>query len=176
MSIEQNRSLVGRYYTESVSAATGPDQTGAVSVIDELMTDDFVMAYNNDGDADAMHGRERHKQFLIEHARNFPEDDWTVEAVVADEAVVACRWRFQGIHAKTGNRVDQRAADFFSVRGGRVAELRRFLDFESFSKQLERTTLDGEDERGGTNLQSASGRRTAGRMASRSARRSVNQR
>ncbi len=29
------------------------------------------------------------------------------------------------------------AADFFTVRGGRVAELRRFLDFESFGKQLE---------------------------------------
>lgn len=100
------------------------------------MSPDFVMVYNNQTDAEAARGREAHKEFLREHARKFLDDDWTVEALVADEDTVACRWRFQARHPNTGNPLDVRAADFFSVRNGRLAELRRFLDFESFHQQL----------------------------------------
>jgi len=105
MSNEQNAALVRRYFRECVSGASGPDQERALAIVDEALTSDFVMTYNNETDAEAMHGRERHKQFLVEHA-------------------------------KTGNRIDVRAADFFSVRNGRLAELRRFLDFDSFDRQL----------------------------------------
>jgi ketosteroid isomerase-like protein len=59
-----------------------------------------------------------------------------VQELVADAETVACRWRFQGNHAETGNAVDVLAADFFTVRNGRLAELRRFLDFQSFEQQL----------------------------------------
>ena len=139
MSTEQNVSLVRRYFAECVSPASGPDQEQALAVVDELLSPDFVMFYNNDTDAEAVHGRARHKKFLARHARNIPDDTWTVEALVADEETVACRWRFQGTHAETGNAVDVRAADFFRVRDGRLAELRRFLDFESFGRQLQPT-------------------------------------
>jgi ketosteroid isomerase-like protein len=71
---EQNHSLVRRYFAEAVSGATGPDQQRALAVLDELLTDDFVMFYNSETDADAMRGRERHKEFLAGHARTFPED------------------------------------------------------------------------------------------------------
>jgi len=136
MSNEQNAALVRRYFRECVSGASGPDQERALAIVDEALTCDFVMTYNNETDAEAMHGRERHKKFLVEHAKNFPDDHWTVEALVADEDVAACWWRIQARHAKTGNRIDVRAADFFSVRNGRLAELRRFLDFDSFDRQL----------------------------------------
>lgn len=136
MSSDENVALVRRYFTECVSGASGPDQHRALAVVDELLRADFVMFYNNETDAEAARGRERHKEFLVEHARNFPDDHWTVEAIVADEDTVACRWRFQAIHTKTGNPLDVRAADFYSVRNGRLAELRRFLDFESFHQQL----------------------------------------
>jgi len=101
----------------------------------ELLSVDFVMSYNNETDAEAARGRERHKEFLVRHARNFPDDHWTVEALVADEEMVACQWRIQATHAETGNPIDVRAADFFRVRNGRLAELRRFLDFESLDQQ-----------------------------------------
>jgi ketosteroid isomerase-like protein len=136
MSIEDNLSLVRRYFTECVSGAGGPDQAAALAVVDELISSDFVMLYNNETDAEAMRGRDRHKEFLVEHARNFPNDDWTVETLVANEETVACRWRIQATHARTGNRVDVRAGDFFRVRDGRLAELRRFLDFKSFERQM----------------------------------------
>jgi steroid delta-isomerase-like uncharacterized protein len=133
---ERNAALVDRYFTECVSGASGPDQAGALAVLDQLLSSDFVMRYNDETDADAMRGRERHKEFLAEHVRNLPDDRWTVETLVADEETVACVWRFEGTHAKTGNRVEARAADFFRVRDGQLAELRRFLDFKSFERQL----------------------------------------
>jgi ketosteroid isomerase-like protein len=136
VSIEQNAALVRRYFVECVTGASGPDQQRALAVVDELLNADFVMFYNNETDAEAARGRQRHKEFLIEHASNFPDDHWTVETLVADEMVVACRWRIQANHAKTGNPIDVRAADFFSVRDGRLAELRRFLDFESLDRQV----------------------------------------
>jgi ketosteroid isomerase-like protein len=135
MSTQQNLSLVRRYFTECVSGASGPDQHRALAVVDELLRADFVMFYNNETDAEAAHGRERHKEFLVEHARTFPDDHWTVEALVADEEMVACQWRIQATHAETGNPIDVRAADFFRVRNGRLAELRRFLDFASLGHQ-----------------------------------------
>lgn len=136
MTVEENLSLVRRYFAECVSGATGPDQPHALAVVDELLSPDFVMSYNTQTDADAVGGREQHKEFLVGHARRFPDDHWTVEALVADEETVACQWRFEATDPETGNSVDVRAADFFTVRDGRLVELRRFLDFESFEQQL----------------------------------------
>jgi len=136
LSAEQNASLVRRYFEECVSGASGPDQQRALAIVDELLTDDFVMFYNNETDAEAARGRDRHKKFLIDHARHFPDDHWTIEALVADGEIVACQWRIQSNHARTGNRIDVRAADFFRVRDGRLAELRRFLDFTSLGQQI----------------------------------------
>lgn len=110
--------------------STAPSPAG------DAMSPDFVMAYNNDTDAESARGRDRHKEFLVEHARGFQNDHWTVEAIVADELVVACRWRIEATHARTGNPIDVRAADFFTVRDGRLAELRRFLDFKALDDQV----------------------------------------
>ena len=136
MSVDENIALVRHYFADCVSPASGPDQANALALVDELMTSDFVMFFNNDNDGQAAHGRNRHKAFLVAHARDYPDDTWTVEAIVADADVVACRWRFEGTHAATGNHVDVRAADFFEVRNGQLAALRRFLDFEGFHDQL----------------------------------------
>ena len=140
MSTEQNLALVRRYFSECVSGASGPHQPQALALVDELMTDDFVMFYNNDADADANRGRQRHKKFLARHARTFPNDNWTIEGLVADEETVACLWHVRATHAETGNPIDVRAADFFRVRDGRLADLRRFLDFESFNGQKRPTS------------------------------------
>ena len=135
MSAEQNAVLVRRYFEECVNQAGGPDQDRALAVVDELMSSDFAMFYNNDTDAEGTRGRESHKAFLVEHSLAFPDDHWTIEALVADDVVVACWWRIISSHARTGNAIDVRAADFYRVRDGRLAELRRFLDFKSLGRQ-----------------------------------------
>jgi ketosteroid isomerase-like protein len=135
MSAEQNAALVRRYFEEVVSGASAPDPRRALALVDELMTDDFVMFYNSDTVAEATRGREHHKEFLLDHAQAFPDDHWSVEAVIADEQSAACHWRIQSSHAKTGNTIDVRAADFYRFRDGRLAELRRFLDFKDLGRQ-----------------------------------------
>ena len=143
MSAKENANLVRRYFEDCVSRASGPDQQRALSSLDDLVTEDFVMYFSADADAEAARGRERHKEFLVGHARHYPDDHWTLEALIADDDTVACRWHFQSIHAMTGNPIDVRAADFFSVREGRLAELRRFLDFESLHRQAQPLAAPG---------------------------------
>jgi ketosteroid isomerase-like protein len=135
MSAEHNAALVRRYFEECVSGVGGRDQRRSLAVADDLLAADFVMYYNNETEADATRGHERHKEFLVEHERTFPDDDWTVEALVADEDVVACWRRIRARHAVTGNPIDVCAADFLRVRDRRLAELRRFLDFRSLNRQ-----------------------------------------
>lgn len=135
MTAEENASLVRRYFSECVSAASGPDPQRALSTLDELLTDDFVMFYNNETETEGARGRERHKQFLVNHARGYPNDRWTIEALVADDEEAACWWRIEAEHATTGNPIDVRAGDFYRFVGGRISELRRFLDFKSLDEQ-----------------------------------------
>jgi ketosteroid isomerase-like protein len=139
MSIELNTSLVRRYFDECVNEVNRSDERRALEVVDELMTDDFVMFYNNDTDDQAQRGRDQHKSFLVGHARAYPDDDWTIETLIANDDVVACVWRIRSRHAASGNRIDVRAADFFRVREGRLAELRRFLDFKDLDRQARRS-------------------------------------
>jgi ketosteroid isomerase-like protein len=138
MSGAENAALVRRYFNDCVSAVTGLDRDLALALLDELITADFTMAYSHESSAEAARGRDRHKEFLVGHAEAFPDDQWTVEVLVADDEVVACEWRFRGTHAESGNRVDLLAADFFTFRDGRLATLHRFLDFADFRAQLKR--------------------------------------
>jgi ketosteroid isomerase-like protein len=136
MSSEQNLTLVRRYFSECVNAINGPDRRRALALVDELMSADFSMFYNNEVAPAGERGRKRHKAFLVEHARDFTNDVWTIEELLADGDVVACRWRIRARYRKTGQPIDVRAADFFRVQDGRVVELRRFLDFESLLLQM----------------------------------------
>lgn len=130
-------------FEDCVSPASGADQAHALAVADELLTEDFVMFFNNDTEAEAAHGRDEHKRFLVDHARAYPDDHWTIEALIAGDEAAACRWHFLGTHAETGNPIDVRAADFYRVRDGRLAELRRFLDFRSLNRQARPRTAEG---------------------------------
>ena len=138
MSAEQNATLVRRYFDECVVGASGPEPARALAVVDELLTDDFVMFYNSDTDEEATRGRERHKEFLVAHVQAYPDDHWAIEALIAGDEVVACQWRMQATSARTRNPIDVRAADFFQIRDGRLSELRRFLDFRSLNRQARR--------------------------------------
>jgi steroid delta-isomerase-like uncharacterized protein len=142
VTVEQNRALVRRYVAESVNGVNGPNRERSLAVLDELLTDDFAMAYNNDAAADVMRGRDRHRQFLADHARHYPDDEWQIEDLVADDATVACQWRIRATHAGSGRRIDVRAADIFKVRDGRLAELRRFLDFADLDAQTRAPASD----------------------------------
>ena len=137
MSAEQNIAIVRRYYEECANDYGDPNKKRALTVVDELLSPDFAMSYNNESDAEAARGKEQHKAFLVGHTHAFPGERWTVEGIVADERTVACRWHLQTTHAETGNPIDLRAADFFTIRDGQLAELRRFLDFQTLTEQAQ---------------------------------------
>ena len=130
-----NPDVVRRYFAECIPAATEHDEARLDVLLEELLTDDFAMAYNGQPDGEAGRGRADHRRFLLEHAAAYQDDRWTVEALVADEERVACWWRIEARHAPTGRPIDIHAADFYVVRGERLAELRRFLDFASLRLQ-----------------------------------------
>jgi ketosteroid isomerase-like protein len=141
VSDEQNVALALRYYRDCITDDGDPDKKHALQVADELLSADFIMYFNGDDDGEAMRGRDDHKEFLVGHTRAFGGEHWTVEAVLADDRTVACQWRGRATHTDTGNPIDIRGADFFQVRDGRLAVLRRFLDFETLAAQTS-PTLD----------------------------------
>jgi ketosteroid isomerase-like protein len=137
MSAEKNIATVRRYYEECTTDDGDPDKKHALAVVDEILSADFTMYFNNESNAEARHGRDKHKEFLVGHTRSFRGERWTVEAIIADEQTVASRWRIQATHTKTGNPIDLRAADFFTIRNGQLAGLRRFLDFRTLMEQTQ---------------------------------------
>jgi ketosteroid isomerase-like protein len=140
VSREDNIALVLRYYEECPCDDGDPEKKRALIATEELLTDDFSMYYNGDGEAEAMHGRDAHKQFLIRHTAAFSGERWSVEAIVADETTVACQCRGRATDSETHRPIDMLGADFFSVREGRLAMLRRFLDFATLDAQRSATT------------------------------------
>jgi ketosteroid isomerase-like protein len=142
MRSEANIGILRRYYEECANDYGDPEKRRALAAVDELLSPDFAMYYNNESDAEARHGADEHKEFLIAHTRAFQGERWTVEAIVADEQTVACQWRVQATHTETGNPIDVRAADFFTVEGGRLAALHRFLDWEMVRAQVDPATAE----------------------------------
>lgn len=138
MGTDQNATLVRRYFEECLNRAGGPDQQRALAVLDELLTPDFVMQFNSRPDAQARRGLDQLKKFVVGHASSFVNDRWTINALVAEGDQVACWWRIQATDAASGKPIDLDAADFYRVRDGRLAELRRFLDFDTLNQQRPR--------------------------------------
>ena len=137
MSPEANKALVRRYYEECANDYGDPDKTLALAVVDELLSPDFTMGFSDQSDTEAMRGKDTHKEFLVGHTQGFPGERWTIEGLIADEQAVACRVRVEATHAETGNPINIRIADFFTIQNGQLAELRRYLDFQTLAKQMQ---------------------------------------
>jgi len=137
MSPEENKALVRRYYEECANDYGDPDKMRALTSADDLLNPDFSMCYCNQNDTEAMRGKDKHKEFLVGHTQAFPGERWTIEGLVADEHAVATRVRVEATHAGTGNPMNVRIADFFTVQDGQITELRRYMDFQSMVQQMQ---------------------------------------
>lgn len=89
-------------------------------------------------------GREAVRGFFAEMFAAFPDFEFTVDRVVADDEAVAVKWhaeatftgsRFQGIEA-TGRQVLIRGCDFFEVEDGWIRRNTVFYDGASFARQI----------------------------------------
>lgn len=89
-------------------------------------------------------GRAAVRGFFAEMFAAFPDFEFAVERVVADEGAVAVKWhaegtfsggRFQGI-TPTGARVRIRGCDFFEIDDGQIRRNTIFYDGASFARQI----------------------------------------
>ena len=90
------------------------------------------------------HGRDAVREFFAEMFAAFPDFEFTIERVVADEGAVAVKWhadatftggRFQGIEP-TGKRVLIRGCDFFEIEDGWIRRNTIYYDGASFARQI----------------------------------------
>lgn len=138
MSVEENKALVRRYYSDFTSEA---NTEAAAHVADQILASNFAFyALNN---VQGSHGLDRHKQFLVWHHGVTPDEYWTVEELVAEGNTVASRFMLRGTQqgefmgvAPTGKLFTVRGMDFFRITGGQIAELRRFFDLKDLLEQL----------------------------------------
>jgi len=138
MATEANKALVHRYYEEIANAE---NVDAATSVADSLLTPAFAFYTFNDDQG--THGLEQHKEFLVWHHNAVPDQHWTVEAIVAEDELVATHWRTSGTQRgeflgvePTGRRIVLQGMDLFRLADDRIAELRRFFDLMDVMQQL----------------------------------------
>jgi ketosteroid isomerase-like protein len=137
MSSDENIAIVRRYCEDCANDYGDPEKRRAMDAADALLTSDFAILYNGQGDDEATRGLDRHKAFLLAHTQAFRGEHWTPETVLADGETVASLCRVRATHSETSSPIDLWMADFFTLRDGRLAGLRRFLDFQALEAQIE---------------------------------------
>jgi steroid delta-isomerase-like uncharacterized protein len=110
-------------------------------IVERAHPDDYLDDFVAIGE---FRGREAVRGFFAEMFAAFPDFEFTVDRVVADDEAVAVKWhaeatftgsRFQGIEA-TGRQVLIRGCDFFEVEDGWIRRNTIFYDGASFARQI----------------------------------------
>ena len=117
MSIEQHKAIIRRFFQEFNHAA-----------VDELFVAEYVH-HDPSLPPDLQHGREAYKQVVRLFLTGFPDLKTTVDGIVAEGDMVACRWTFQGTQQgemmglpPTGKRVLGSGMSIHRIVGGKIAE------------------------------------------------------
>jgi steroid delta-isomerase-like uncharacterized protein len=99
---------------------------GRMQMIDDCFADDFVEHNPAPGQGA---GREGVKNRVRALRAAFPDVRFVLDEVIAENDVVAVRYRWEGTHSgdflgipATGRRVAVRGMDFYRFKNGRVAE------------------------------------------------------
>jgi steroid delta-isomerase-like uncharacterized protein len=131
MSTEANKTVAREFYAQ---AATGDRD-------DELIAADIV--YHGPPMLGEIHGREGFKQVLDVFRAAFPGFETTIEALVAEDDLVAVRHTHRGTHAgdfagipATGTPVTVGGIEIVRIRNGQIAEFWHLDDFLALMQQL----------------------------------------
>jgi steroid delta-isomerase-like uncharacterized protein len=110
-------------------------------IVERAHPDDYLDDFVAVGE---FRGRDAVRGFFGEMFAAFPDFEFTVERVVADDTAVAVKWhaeatftggRFQGIEP-TGKQVLIRGCDFFEIEDGLIRRNTVFYDGASFARQI----------------------------------------
>ena len=115
---EQNKAIVSRYMEEVFNKKN-------LAALDELVGSNCVI-HSPDGD---VHGLEGLKQIVSTYQTVFPDHQFTVEEMIAEEDKIAARWTMRGTQRgelrgipPTGKRVTLMGMSIFRVAGGKIVE------------------------------------------------------
>ena len=141
MSTEDNKTLVRRFYGESVHNP---------ALLDVLLAPSYILHFPG---SPPIAGIDQAKQLMVAYTSAFPDLQLTTEDLVAEGDKVAIRntWRgahegvFQGI-PPTGKHVTFTGTDIFRFVGGKIAEQWADLDALGLMQQLGGIPAMGEQD------------------------------
>jgi steroid delta-isomerase-like uncharacterized protein len=114
---------------------------GRVDLIDELYHEDFVLHDPSSPESDA--GREEYHEYVETYRRAFPDAEYTVDTIVADEDTVMLRYTADGTHdgellgiEPTGKRVTVSGMEEYRVEDGAIVEMWTNYDSLGLFQQL----------------------------------------
>lgn len=113
--------------------------------IDELMADDYVL--HDPTVPEEIRGRDAFKEYLQSYRTAFPDMTVTIDSMVAENDLVAVRFRVRGTHEgplpdapdlePTGKEIEVVGMEFDRIENGRVAETWQMFDLFGMFQQLE---------------------------------------
>ena len=133
MSTEQNKALVRRFVEAS--------NQGNLDALDELIADNFVnhSPYAQGGTT----GIEGVKQFTRMIQSGFPDSEWIIDDMIAEDDKVVIRWSSRGTHQgeafgipATGRQVVVTGIEVYRVASGKLAETWGEVDMLGLMQQL----------------------------------------
>lgn len=132
MSTEQNKVIARRYIEEIWS-------DGKLEAADEIVNEDFIFH----GPIREVEGLGAFKQFVAAIHSTFPDINFTIEDLVAEEEKVVFRWTMAGTHnnefmgiAATGKHFTVPGATIARVSGEKMAEAWLYWDRLGMAEQL----------------------------------------
>jgi steroid delta-isomerase-like uncharacterized protein len=141
-----NKQVVRRFYDELWNR-------GNLDVADELVAENYVRHDLRPGDAPP--GPAGQKAVAERFRAAFPDVRLEVEALVAEDDLVAARWTMSGTHsgpwagvAPTGKRIRFTGVNFFRLADGKIAEISNLRDDLGLREQLGVPIYAGYPERG----------------------------
>ena len=132
MWIAQNKIIARRYIDEIWS-------DGKVEAADAIINEDFLFH----GPIREVDGIEAFKQFVAAIHATFPDINFTIEDLTAEEAKVAIRWTMTGTHnnefmgiAATGKQFTVKGATFARISNEKMSEAWLYWDRLGMLEQL----------------------------------------
>ena len=134
MSVEQNRSLVRRFYDQVWNR-------GNVDVANEVFAEDYVR--HDLRPTQALPGGAGQAKIAADFRAAFPDLRMVVDLILAEDDLVAARWTTEGTHSgawggrpPTGKHATFSGVNIFRIRDGKVVELWNHRDDLGLAQQL----------------------------------------
>jgi steroid delta-isomerase-like uncharacterized protein len=131
---EQNKATIRRFYEEVWAR-------GNVDVTYEVFADDYVR--HDFRATDPVPGPEGQKRIAADFRAAFPDLEFEIDFLVAEDDMVAGRWTARGTHSgawgdvpASGRRVEFSAINVFRFEGGKVVEIWNHRDDLGLMQQI----------------------------------------